>query len=63
MKLALAWVLLVLAVVENQIVVSCIPRRWGWRGLALAVFMSLSVPAFVGFALARFGISLLGGET
>lgn len=63
MRLALAWLLLVLVCLENQVLVAQIPRRWGWRGIALAVLMTLSVPAFLGFALAKFGIQLLGGAS
>lgn len=62
-RVLIGWILLTMVVALSTIAARSVPRRWGFKGLFLSVPVQLGPPCFVGWALAMFGVRLLGGAS
>lgn len=63
MNVVLGWLLLAMVVGLATMAKATVPRRWGGWGLVLIVALTIVPPVFTGFALAKFGVHLLGGAS
>jgi hypothetical protein len=60
-RVLIGWILLAIVCGLSTVAARAVPRRWGFKGLLVVIPVQLGPAAFTAWALAQFGVVLLGG--